>query len=906
MSLFGSKPFGAISDLLRWIGIVSLLFLADLANGQDHTVLFNTSDSGVSTAITNWGLDTSWNNVDNMRRGLIFMGTNNVNVVRVAFLANAPLTNNDISPSQKSDLQSMANTAAMASPTAKWDLTSGTGAGVDPWFQSGAGTVYPDRWAATVEACQRYYNRKMWMVETFNEPDYGWGQGSPQNLYDAIGYEQASTNFPGALMSGASTLNCDYATSWYNAISSRASMGTTHCLGGSVSSYVSFIQNVLAAGDMPFHPEVHNVVETIIGANYGLQGAIWWGTAELARGNFVKACQGQRLGYADDWPKWTAAAVYRATNGAVQGFLGGSERMGSTTSYRFFSKDRDVFYNGDGPRRDYTVSIPGNSEQVVNITWGADVQPAIGGRYIIVNRYSQKVMEVPNASTNYGTVLDQNTYTGASNQLWDVYPLPGNFGGDLSYYTLSAAHDGTTADESNWSYNDGNQIIQYGTGVNAVEHWFFEYAGNNYFYIRNRWSGKYLDISGPSTANGASIVQWSGSSVSPHSLSQQWRLIPAGAPVQFVAPGWPGGVTATANVVSVQLNWSMNSEPAFATYTVLRGTNSGGPYEIIARGLTNNTFTDKSANQPKTYYYVLRAVDRSLNTSPNSPQVSATPSCGPALVARYSFDANTSDTSGNANDATTTGAPAFAAGEYGSALNLSGSSQYAMAPAGIMAGITNFTIAAWVYWNGGSAWQRIFDFGNDMTQYVFLTPSSGNSTLRFAITTNGAGAEQILETSPLPAGQWRHIAITRSNNTALLYTNGVLAASATVTIAPASFNPALNNLGMSQYPADPFFNGRLDEMFIYNYALSAAEIARLAANQPPPPTVPTVLSASVSGNSLQLSWPSNYIGCRLESNAMSLAATSFWFTVSGSASTNQLSLPISPSGLNVFYRLVYP
>ncbi len=906
---FTLPPLCTLNRSWSW-GAVAVLFalvLASPVRAQDHTLVFSTSDPGVSTAITNWGLDTTWVDSDNVQRGLIFMGTNNVNVVRVGFLANAPLTNNDISTAQKATLQSMASLAAMASTNAVWDMSSATGAGVDSWYQSGAGTVYPDRWAAAMEACQRYYKKNMWMVEPFNEPDYGeWGQGSQQNLYDIIGYLQASTNFPTTAMAGGSTLDCDYATSWYDFIASRASLGTTHCLAGSVSSYVSFIQNVTASGDTPFHPEAHNLVETIIGANYGLGGAIWWGTAELARGHFVQACQGQRLGYADDWTKWTAAAVYRGTNGTVQAFLGGSERMGVTTSYRFFSKDRDVFYNGDGPRRDYTVNIPIDSEEVVNITWGADVQPVISGRYIIANRYSGKVMEVPNASTNWGVVLDQNTYTGASNQLWDVYPLATTNGGDLSYYTMAAAHDGTTADESNFSYNDGNLIIQWDTGVNLVEHWFFEYAGNGCFYIRSRWSGKYLDVSGPSTANGANIVQWSGASAFPRSLSQQWRLIPVGAAVEFVAPAAPTGVAATANAVSVQLNWRTNNESDFASYTVLRATNSGGPYEICARGLTNNAFIDKSANQIKTYYYVVKAVDRSLNTSGNSAEVNATPSCGPTLVARYAFDGNTSDSSGNANDATATGSPTFVAGKYGSAMSLSGTSQYAMVPAGIMAGVTNFTIAAWVYWNGGNAWQRIFDFGNDTTQYLFLTPSSGNATLRFAITTNGGSAEQILQTSPLPVGQWRHVAVTRTGNTARLYTNGVLAVSGTVTIAPAGFNPVLNNLGMSQYPADPLFNGRLDELFIYNYALSDTEIPRLMNNQPPPPTVPTVMSTSVSGSTLLLSWPSDYVGCRLESNAVSLTATGAWFTVSGSAATNQMLLPINASGTNVFFRLAYP
>src|SRR6185312_4473460 len=158
--------------------------------------------------------------------------------------------------------------------------------------------------------------------------------------------------------------------------------------------------------------------------------------------------------------------------------------------------------------------------------------------------------------------------------------------------------------------------------------------------------------------------------------------------------------------------------------------------------------------------------DRSLNTSGNSAQVSATPTDNPGLIARYAFDGNANDGSGNANHATTTGSPTFVAGKYGSAMDLSGTAQYAMVPAGIMAGVTNFTIALWVNWDGGAAWQRIFDFGNDTTQYMFLTPGSGSGTLRFAVTTNGGGAEQIVQTSPLPVGQWQHVAVTFNGSTA--------------------------------------------------------------------------------------------------------------------------------------------
>jgi hypothetical protein len=152
-------------------------------------------------------------------------------------------------------------------------------------------------------------------------------------------------------------------------------------------------------------------------------------------------------------------------------------------------------------------------------------------------------------------------------------------------------------------------------------------------------------------------------------------------------------------------------------------------------------------------------------------------------------------------------------------------------------------------------------------------------------------------------GQWLHVAVTRNANSARLYTNGVLAAAGTVTTPPAVFNPALNYLGKSQYAADPLFNGRLDEVYVYNYALSAAEIQRLMTNQPPV-TYGTNVSVSVSGGALDLSWPADHVGWRLQAQTNGLGAN--WFDVAGSTATNLMTLPFDATAGSVFFRLIYP
>jgi hypothetical protein len=1003
----GGCPCRALRHTCALIGLVVLLS-ADPGRAQDRTVLFDVGATGVSKSIPTWGLDTAWLSEVNVRRGVVFMGQPQVDVIRFSFTADRPLTNGNLNASALTEFNArMAIVNNYTAPGTALYLNNDSDF-IDAYYQTNGVTIATN-WANLINATRQQCvaaGRTVLSVAPFNEPDFGTAQGNIAKLGEICWYLRTNSSygagFANVRLCGGSTLNTDQANPWYNPLSSILDEGNTHQLAGSFNNYAAFYQNVASQGDLAANDELHNVMEAMVGAEYGMDAGIWWGSAERARGEFVKASDGQRLGYAEHRPNWTAASVYRAPSGKVQAFVGESERQALPTTYRFFSKDRDVFYDGDGPRRDYTVTTTGgagyqtanhrNAERVVNVSWGPDVQPAINGRYIMVARHSNKVMEVAGASTNNGANIQQNTYNGGTHQQWDINPLPSTLGGDYSYFSIRPAHSGKSTDINNFSLDDGGNVMQWENTGAANQQWFLEYISNGWFNVRSRWSGKSLDVAGVSTADGANIHQWAGTGA----LNQQWRFIPVGAsPTDLAAPAVVTGVSATANARSVQLNWNVNAASDLAGYTVIRSTTNGGPYEIVARGSTNNFFTDKSANQNKTYYYVVKAMDRSWNSSGNSAQVNATPTSGPTVVARHAFDGTLGDGSNNANHPiVTNGSPTFVAGKYGSAADLDGATQSMMLPANMLVSVTNFTIAMWVNWDGGSAWQRLFDFGNDTTQYMFLTPSSGNGTLRFAVTTNGGGAEQILQTaSALPTGQWVHVAVTRNDSVARLYTNGVLAATNTVSITPAGFNPALNYVGESQYEADPLFNGRLDDLFIYNYALGDADIVALAnhvvpatpaglaatsgdgqvglswnvapgaisynvkrattsggpystitnvavvahtdmtvsngmpyyyvvagvnsysegahsiqVSALPVSTAPVGLSIVTSGDLLNLSWPFDHTGWRLQTQTNELATGlgTNWLDVAGSTSTNSITVPVSSVDGSVFFRLMYP
>ena len=66
------------------------------------------------------------------------------------------------------------------------------------------------------------------------------------------------------------------------------------------------------------------------------------------------------------------------------------------------------------------------------------------------------------------------------------------------------------------------------------------------------------------------------------------------------------------------------------------------------------------------------------------------------------------------------------------------------------------------------------------------------------------------------------------------------------------------------------------------------------------------LNVVSQNNAIQFAWPSDHVGWRLLINTNGLANTNGWLTVSNSAMTNQIWIPLNPAQNNAFFRLVYP
>jgi enterochelin esterase-like enzyme/fibronectin type 3 domain-containing protein/regulation of enolase protein 1 (concanavalin A-like superfamily) len=95
-------------------------------------------------------------------------------------------------------------------------------------------------------------------------------------------------------------------------------------------------------------------------------------------------------------------------------------------------------------------------------------------------------------------------------------------------------------------------------------------------------------------------------------------------------PGWsplavppvPGGLVATAGIGQAALSWTASSNVTI--YNVKRALTTGGPYTLVATGVTTTNYTDTNLVGLTTYDYVVSALNAG-GESANSAQASVTP-----------------------------------------------------------------------------------------------------------------------------------------------------------------------------------------------------------------------------------------------------------------------------------------
>ena len=796
-----------------------------------------------------WGLDQAWPNESNLLKGINHMGKGNIGIGRTAFRYSVALTNDSVLGA--ADVTALRNRNTIFNKlsatlplvfTADQEAVGPNDANPDrvpPEYFVKNKSANIEHWAAMINShvhwMQANTKHPVVGISPFNEPDY-WSieeGATPEKQWQVA--KLLKEQYPRCAeipMVGGNTLNNDKALEWYTPGKQYYEWGNTHQLAGSFDSFAGFFQQLKKDGKVGYADEMHNVGEAMVGLEYGMTVGIWWGFDSRARGEFCDISRnGVRLAYGEHRNNWTAASVYRHDDGRVKAFVGSSERQAKTTTYQFVSTERDVYYDGYGPVHEFVMEMPGgtgyqtgqtNGERVINVTWGEDVPPSeINGTYKLLNKVSGATGNVV-SYTSSGDIIKQSKYTGSKKQQWTVKPCSSRIGGDFSFYDIESVDNAKIRmNVKDYSKSQADILAWTQDGPTSNEQWYLEYDGNGYYLIRNRESALYLASAGTSTM--AKIIQ-TPELTGTNRDRMLFRFIPVDVTYETVAPAKPVGLSAEPQSASVRLSWTANTETDVEGYMVVRAPKGTDDWNTIARQLTETYFVDNTCRPNTSYIYKVKAIDRSQNISEASDVVEAAPLSQPTMIARWDFEDNLNDDTQNMLDMASPSTPKYVADHKVGDKSLSLTAQFVQLPYRV-ADSDELSVAMWVKWNTSTTqWQRIFDFGNDEDHYLFLTPNSGTSKMRFAI--KNGGDEQILDCpSKLSSYLWKHVVVTMGKNKTAIYVDGTEVASTTgITIKPSDIRPVLNYLGRSQYTADPNISANYDDVRIFNYALSADEV----------------------------------------------------------------------------------
>ena len=187
----------------------------------------------------------------------------------------------------------------------------------------------------------------------------------------------------------------------------------------------------------------------------------------------------------------------------------------------------------------------------------------------------------------------------------------------------------------------------------------------------------------------------------------------------------------------------------------------------------------------------------------------------------------TADASGNRNNGTLSGATRISGGRHGRALAFDGADDWVtLADSASLDLTTGMTLEAWVKPSTVTKpWQTLLmKEGTGTFAYALYATGGEPLTPGGPLQPNGWwGPEQNVYSSPLPVGAWSHVAVTSDGTTARAYVNGVLKDSAPVGGQLEATTGQLR-IGGNAIWGGEFFQGALDEVRIYDRALSAADI----------------------------------------------------------------------------------
>jgi hypothetical protein len=287
--------------------------------------------------------------------------------------------------------------------------------------------------------------------------------------------------------------------------------------------------------------------------------------------------------------------------------------------------------------------------------------------------------------------------------------------------------------------------------------------------------------------------------------------------------------------------WNTNSQGVMNTPFYNAGVNysSGAPF-LIGASNVNGNFIELWNGQIDDIAIYNRALTPAEITQLYNAAEEPVATCAPlapnlqnGLVGYWPFCGNANDESGNGNNGVVNGATLAEDrfGNAGSAYSFDGVDAHINCTNNISGAYTSFSVVSWIKVTDypSDNFGKILDFGGSVGR--FFLSNSYLDGFEFGITESNINNDALAQiTSFGSEGQWLQVAgVWESDQYISLYINGVL-------VAYNSIFPAVNEISIApnspllfglRYSENDYFNGSIDDIAIYNRALSPEEITQL-------------------------------------------------------------------------------
>ncbi len=206
--------------------------------------------------------------------------------------------------------------------------------------------------------------------------------------------------------------------------------------------------------------------------------------------------------------------------------------------------------------------------------------------------------------------------------------------------------------------------------------------------------------------------------------------------------------------------------------------------------------------------------------------VSNTQQLPPGLIAAYGFSegtgVSTADASGRGHTGSLSGAAWTSQGQFGGALSFNGTNaRVSVADAPDLDFTTGMTIEAWVHPTALSGYRTVV-LKERPKGLAYALYAHDEAPRPAGYLNTGSADLSAIGSSALPLNAWSHLAMTYDGAALRLYVNGVQVGTRAVSGSILSTTGLLQIGGNSVW--GEYFQGRIDEVRIYNRALAVGKI----------------------------------------------------------------------------------